>query len=264
MRLFLILFLSFFIFSCSPSTNGPLSEEKKVSALLEPVEILRDKWGINHIYAKNQHDLFFSQGYAAAKDRLFQFEIWRRQATGTVAEILGPDELERDIGTRLFKYRGDMTTELNHYHPEGKAIIEAYVEGVNNYITEALQAPDQLPLPFKMLEIEPQLWTPEVVISRHQGLLGNIGQELQIGRAVALIGAKKVKELLWFHPQDPEIKLDKNIETRLLFEDILAPYFAFRKKVRFKKEHLKKSYQKTEAMAFLNRYNELSNDSLDL
>ena len=171
MRLFLILFLSFFIFSCSPSTNGPLSEEKKVSALLEPVEILRDKWGINHIYAKNQHDLFFSQGYAAAKDRLFQFEIWRRQATGTVAEILGPDELERDIGTRLFKYRGDMTTELNHYHPEGKAIIEAYVEGVNNYITEALQAPDQLPLPFKMLEIEPQLWTPEVVISRHQGLL---------------------------------------------------------------------------------------------
>lgn len=264
MRLFLILFLSFFIFSCSPSTNGPLNEEKKVSALIEPVEILRDKWGINHIYAKNQHDLFFSQGYAAAKDRLFQFEIWRRQATGTVAEILGPDELERDIGTRLFKYRGDMTTELNHYHPEGKAIIEAYVEGVNHYITEALQAPDLLPLPFKMLEIEPQLWTPEVVISRHQGLLGNIGQELQIGRAVALIGAKKVKELLWFHPQDPEIKLDKNIETRLLFEDILAPYFAFRKKVRFKKEHLKKSYQKTEAMAFLNRYNELSNDSLDL
>ncbi len=264
MRLFLILFLSLFIFSCSPSTNGLLNEEKKVSALLEPVEILRDKWGINHIYAKNQHDLFFSQGYAAAKDRLFQFEIWRRQATGTIAEILGPDELERDIGTRLFKYRGDMTTELNHYHPEGKAIIEAYVEGVNHYITEALQAPDQLPLPFKMLEIEPQLWTPEVVISRHQGLLGNIGQELQIGRAVALIGAKKVKELLWFHPKDPEIKLDKNIETRLLFEDILAPYFAFRKKVRFKKEHLKKSYQKTEAMAFLNRYNELSNDSLDL
>ena len=117
MRLFLILFLSFFIYSCSPSTNGPLNEEKKVSALIEPVEILRDKWGINHIYAKNQHDLFFSQGYAAAKDRLFQFEIWRRQATGTVAEILGPDELERDIGTRLFKYRGDMTTELNHYHP---------------------------------------------------------------------------------------------------------------------------------------------------
>ena len=57
--------------------------------LSQPVEILRDRWGINHIYAQNEADLFFAQGYAAAKDRLFQFEIWRRQATGTVAEILG-------------------------------------------------------------------------------------------------------------------------------------------------------------------------------
>ena len=95
-----------------------------------------------------------------------------------------------------------------------------------------------------MLGISPQLWTPEVVISRHQGLLGNIGQELQIGRAVALIGAEKVKELLWFHPQDPEINLDKEIDKAILFEDILAPYFAYRKTVRFKEEHLKESFRK--------------------
>ncbi len=60
-----------------------------VNGLKEVVEVFRDEWGINHIYAKNQHDLFFAQGYLAAKDRLFQFEIWRRQATGTVAELLG-------------------------------------------------------------------------------------------------------------------------------------------------------------------------------
>ena len=54
---------------------------------------MRDKYGINHIYATNQKDLFFMQGYLAAKDRLFQFEIWRRQATGTVAEIFGKSEL---------------------------------------------------------------------------------------------------------------------------------------------------------------------------
>ena len=76
-------------------------------------------WGINHIYAQNQYDLFFSQGYLAAKDRLFQFEIWRRQATGTIAEILGEDELERDLGARLFQFRGDIEKELNHYHPDG-------------------------------------------------------------------------------------------------------------------------------------------------
>ena len=195
---------------------------------------------------------------------MFQFELWRRQATGTVAEILGPSELARDIGTRLFKYRGDLTEELNHYHPEGKAIIEAYVAGVNRYITDALKTPDELPLAFKMLGIEPQLWTPEVVISRHQGLLGNIGQELQVGRAVALIGADKVKELLWLHPQNPQIDLDKKINTSLLFEDILAPYFAFRKSIKFKKEHLQAAYRKTETTAFLNRYNELSKDSLDM
>ncbi|MBP7551576.1 MAG: penicillin acylase family protein, partial [Gemmatimonadaceae bacterium] len=91
----------------------------RVAGLERPVEIIRDRWGINHIYAATEHDLFFAQGYAAAKDRLFQFEVWRRQATGTVAEWLGPRELERDIGARLFRFRGDLRAELNHYHPRG-------------------------------------------------------------------------------------------------------------------------------------------------
>ena len=264
MRTLFISVLSLLIIGCDSKQNGFLNEEKKIEGLQESVEILRDQWGINHIYANNQKDLFFAQGYTAAKDRLFQFEIWRRQATGTVAEILGPDELARDIGTRLFQFRGDLNTELSHYHPEGKAIIESYVAGVNSYIKEILKTPEELPLPFKMLAIQPKLWTPEVVISRHQGLLGNIGQELQIGRAVSLLGPKKVKELLWFHPQEPDINLDKKIDSKLLFEDILAPYFAFRKPVHFKSEHLKKDYQKKGAMAILDRYNDLSRDSLDL
>ena len=140
---------------CTASEKEVLQEERTVPGLENPVEILRDQWGINHIYAENQHDLFFAQGYAAAQDRLFQFEIWRRQATGTVAEILGPKELKRDIGTRLLKYRGDLTTELNHYHSEGKAIIEAYVDGVNAYINTIMKTPSQLPLPFKVLGINP-------------------------------------------------------------------------------------------------------------
>ena len=177
MKMFFVSLMFVFILGCNSSTQNYLSEEKKVGGLTDSVEILRDEWGINHIYANNQKDLFFAQGYAAAQDRLFQFEIWRRQSTGTVAEILGPDELARDIGTRLFQFRGDITTELNHYHPEGKEIIESYVQGVNSYIKEILKTPEQLPLPFKMLGISPQLWTPKVVISRHQGLLGNIGQE---------------------------------------------------------------------------------------
>ena len=136
----------------------------------QPVEIIRDRWGINHIYAQNEADLFFAQGYAAAKDRLFQFEIWRRQATGTVAEILGRRELKRDRGARLHLFRGDLDDELNRYHPRGKAIIEAYVRGVNAYIAETERNPALLPIEFRMLGIKPGRWTPAVVISRHQAL----------------------------------------------------------------------------------------------
>jgi penicillin G amidase len=98
----------------------PAPERLVAPGLQAAVEIRRDRWGVNHIYAGNEHDLFFAQGYAAARDRLFQFEIWRRRATGTVAEILGPRELRRDIGARLHRYRGDLDAELYHYHPAAR------------------------------------------------------------------------------------------------------------------------------------------------
>src|SRR6266704_4251994 len=135
------------------------AEVLRVSGVEQPVEVLRDRWGINHLYAKTEHDLFFAQGYNAARDRLFQFEMWRRQATGTVAEILGRKELERDIGTRLHMFRGDLTAELNWYHPRGEAIVTAFVDGINAYIDEALRNPDALPVDFKMLGIKPAHWT---------------------------------------------------------------------------------------------------------
>src|SRR5919202_6840754 len=140
----------------------------RLPGLRAPVEVLRDRWGIAHIYAKNEHDLFFAQGYVAAKDRTFQFELWRRQATGTVAELLGARELRRDIGTRLFKFRGDLTRELNYYHPRGRSIVEAFVEGVNALVDQAQRDSTLVPLELKLLGTRPQRWTPDVVISRHQ------------------------------------------------------------------------------------------------
>ncbi len=210
----------------------------RLSGLQEPVEIIKDRWGISHIYAQNEHDLFFAQGYSAARDRLFQFELWRRQATGTVAEILGPRELKRDIGTRLQMFRGDLKRELNHYHPRGEAIINDFVDGVNAYIDEAAATPDQLPLEFGLLGITPQKWTPEVVISRHQGLLSNVRQELNFGRAVAAIGAEQVRELEWFRQVDPILELDPAIDGALLSADILELYTAYRGTVQFQPEDI--------------------------
>ena len=232
--LFLFLF-STLLLSCS---------DRKRLNLDDSVEVLRDNFGINHIYAKNQKDLFYMQGYLAAKDRLFQFEVWRRQATGTVSEILGEKELDRDIGTRLFKFRGNIEDELNHYHDDGYEIITSYVEGINDYIIEVNNDPSKLPIEFTLLGIKPEIWTPDVVISRHQGLLGNITQELNIGRAVSRIGEEKVNDLMWFHPKTPSLKLDNKIRKEDLDKDILKLYNAFRRPVKFEVEHLHEEFRK--------------------
>ncbi|HEX8332465.1 MAG TPA: penicillin acylase family protein [Segetibacter sp.] len=229
-----IFFIFSFIFN-SVFVGAQEKQQMSVPGLQAPVEVLRDKWGVNHIYANNQHDLFFAQGYCAAKDRLLQFEIWRRQATGTVAEIFGSQELKRDIGTRLFMFRGDLKKELNHYHPDGESIVNAYVKGVNAYIDEVLKNPEQLPFEFKLLNIKPGKWTSEVVISRHQGLLGNITEELDIGRAVAKAGQEKVKDLMWFHPKDPNLNLDPSITENLLSKNILELYNASHRNVTFRR-----------------------------
>ena len=242
-----------------------------VEGLDQPVEILKDKWGISHIYAETEHDLFFAQGYNAARDRLFQFEIWRAQATGTTAEILGPRAIARDHGTRLFKFRGHMPSEMNHYHPRGAEIITAFVAGVNARIDEALANPDSLPLPFQLLGIEPKHWTPEVVISRHQGLLGNIGLELRIGRAVCLIGEAAVKELQYFHPHEPDLSLDPLIDCDSLLEnDILGLYNAYRGPIRFEPGDIALAEHRADASEFeqlaavlLEEQRELNQRSID-
>ena len=235
----------------SQTTPAPAADTLRVSGLSAPVEVLRDRWGINHIYAKNEPDLFFAQGYAAVRDRLFQFEIWRRQATGTVAEILGPKALKRDIGTRLHMFRGDLKAELNWYHPRGEAIVTAFVNGINAYIDEARARPAELPIEFQMLGILPERWTTAVVISRHNGLLGNLGQELNMARAVRAIGVAKVKDLSEFYGGDPDLTIDPAIDTALLSRDILDLYTAFREPIRFTPDDVRPVFRDNAAAALL-------------
>lgn len=214
--------------------HGQASQEDlSIPGLLEPVEVVRDKWGVNHIYAANERDLFFAQGFCAARDRLFQFEVWRRQSGGTLAEIMGPSELKRDIGARLFAYRGDMRKELAHYHPRGESIINSFVEGVNAWISECERDPSKLPFEFRLLGIRPGRWTPETVVSRHQGIRSNVAQELSTARAIARIGEDSVRRLVWFHPLQPDLRIDSAIRTDLLFQDILGPYLAVNRELSF-------------------------------
>ncbi|HTR36679.1 MAG TPA: penicillin acylase family protein [Bryobacteraceae bacterium] len=219
------------------------AETLTVSGISQPVEILKDKWGISHIYAKNESDLFFAQGYNVARDRLFQLELWRRQATGTVAEILGPKELKRDIGNRLFQFRGDLTEELNWYHPHGASIVQSFVNGVNAYIAETQRNPGLLSPEFKMLGIQPGKWTPAVVISRFNGLLGNLDEELNLALAIRAIGVAKVKDLSYFQPANPKLEMDPAIDASLLSKDILELYHAYREPIRFTPDELAGAYR---------------------
>src|ERR1700686_799375 len=115
-----------------------VSGQLRMPGLERPVKVLRDRWGVAHIYAQNQHDLFFAQGFVAAQDRLFQMELWKRAGQGRLAEVLGPKYLERDVNARLVRYRGDMTAEYTSYAPDAKEILEAFTEGINAYIDTRL------------------------------------------------------------------------------------------------------------------------------
>ena len=245
------------------STVADQATTLRVDGLREPVEILRDRWGVNHIYAKTEPDLFFAQGYAAARDRLWQFEIWRRQATGTTAEILGRRELKRDIGTRLHMFRGDMKAELNWYHPRGEDIVQAYVRGINAYIAETERNPALLPLEFTLMGIKPGRWTSEVVISRHNGLLANVGQEIAFAQAIRSIGVEKMKDLQYFQGGDPDITPDPSIDLSLISSKVTELYSAFRVPIAFQPEDIVAQYRGSKAAAGIEALAPGANTDLD-
>ena len=180
--------------SCWPSSwrrrrsPGPPRRGWRSPGLREPVEIVRDRWGIAHIYARSEHDLFLAQGYNAARDRLFQLELWRRRATGTMAEIQGPGRWPPTSAPACCGSAATWPAELDHYHPRGAAIVGAFVRGINAYIERTEREPARLPVEFRILGIKPGRWTPEVVVSRHNGLYRNVTQEVEYAQLVRLLG----------------------------------------------------------------------------
>lgn len=176
----------------------------RVTGLDSAVEVRRDRWGVPHIYARTQHDLFFAQGFVAAQDRLWQMEMWRRAAEGRVAEVLGPRAAERDRFARLFRYRGSKDAEWAAYGPDARAIVGAFVAGVNAYIA---QVKDRLPVEFTLLGFAPEPWTIDVPLARVTSLSGvsNGTTEILRARLVSLVGVKAAEEIM---PTEPTRALD--------------------------------------------------------
>ncbi len=176
------------------------------AGLRAPVELRYDRWGVPHIYARNQHDLFFAQAWVASRDRLFQMEMWRRHAEGRLAEVLGAGAVDRDRLARLFKYRGSVERDWRTYAPDTRVIAEAFVAGVNAYIARAKRT-GTLPPEFALLGFEPQPWPLEIPLARVTGLAGtgNASSEALRAQLVHALGAERTNTIF---PPDPLRPLD--------------------------------------------------------
>ena len=178
------------------TTSGRL----RLKGLERPVTVLRDEWGIPHIYAETQADLFFAQGFVAAQDRLWQMDLWRRIGEGKLAEVIGAKAVERDKFARLLRYRGEMKAEWESYAPDAKQIIESFVRGVNAAIGEA---GDRLPIEFELAGYRPEPWTPEVCLTRMAGYVMTRNATMEVLRAelARKYGVKFVDE--WIETDPP-------------------------------------------------------------
>jgi len=188
--------------------NPRISGELNIAGLQQPVKVSRDNWGVAHIYAANQHDLFFAQGFVAAQDRLFQMELWKRAGQGRLAEVLGKYAMERDRYARLLKYHGDMQREYKSYAPDTLEILTAFTEGINAYIRYLSSASGPgLPVSFQLAGFKPEPWKPEDCLSRMAAysMTGNARAELQDAELLTKLGAEKTQQIL---DPDPPTKLD--------------------------------------------------------
>lgn len=191
-----------------------------VPGLKAPVEVIRDRWGVPHIYAQSTEDLYFAQGYVMAQDRLWQMDMWRRSAEGRLAEVLGPAAVARDRQARLLKYRGVAdSNELATYHRDARQIMTAYVAGVNAFVDEA-QRSGKLPVEYVLTGIRPEPWTIENLLLR-QNSFGDATSELQLARSVAQLGTTEANRRRDPDPWE-ELVVPDGLDVSMIGDEVLA------------------------------------------
>jgi penicillin amidase len=171
------------------SSTAVRQESRSVAGLQSPVEVLMDFWGVPHIYASSRRDMFFTQGYIVARDRLWQIDFLRKHRMGMLAKDFGASMVERDRAARLFAYQGDMEREWASYGPEARSDAEAFVAGINAYVGEVRAGKRPLPQEFKLVGTQPDLWQPvDIVRVRSHALTRNVGSELKRAQVACAAG----------------------------------------------------------------------------
>ncbi|MCB1488916.1 MAG: penicillin acylase family protein [Bauldia sp.] len=167
------------------------SQSYVVNGLSHDATITVDQWGIPHIKAETLDDMFFVQGFNAARDRLWQIDLWRKRGLGLLAEDFGPGYVAQDRASRLFLYRGYMDAEWAVYAPDAKAICESFVAGINAYIDLLGEHPDWLPPEFATLGYRPSKWeAADVVRIRVHSWMRNAVSEVLRANIMSRTSAK--------------------------------------------------------------------------
>ena len=203
---------------------APDSGSYAVSGPLAPVEILIDRWGVPHVYASSLYDAFFAQGFNAARDRLWQIDLWRRRGLGLLSEVFGPSFVEKDRAARLFLYRGEMRSEWLAYGPDTRRVVTAFVSGVNEYVRLAREDGSLLPEEFRLMGYRPSFWSPEDVARiRSHGLYQNLASEVE--RALVMRDFGPEVEALR-KPLEParDVAVPEGLDLSLIPADVLRVY----------------------------------------
>jgi penicillin amidase len=168
-----------------------LDGEVRLKGLSAPVEIVRDRWGIPHISAREALDAYFGQGFCHAQDRLWQMELTRRLASGRLAEVFGKDALDIDRFQRRVGLHRAAQREWETLSSEVRDILRAYAAGVNACVDGSIAA-KKLPVEFVLARFQPQPWEPvdTLVFARYLAYLQtpNWESELIRSRLIARVG----------------------------------------------------------------------------
>lgn len=142
------------------AANTDFNSDMKMPGLRGKVDVYMDDRLVPHIYADNDLDAYYVQGYIHAKFRLWQMEFQTHVAAGRLSEIVGVDRVSTDIFFRRLGmvYGAEQTMAAMDKNPEMKATVDAYADGVNAYINSL--KPEQIPFEYKLLDYKPEAWTP--------------------------------------------------------------------------------------------------------
>jgi penicillin amidase len=177
-----------------------LEGEIPTAGVAAPVEILRDRAGVPHIFARSERDAHFALGFVHAQDRLWQLELNRRIASGRLAEVLGPAGLETDRFLRTLGVRRAAQANLQQLDDETRAALEAYAAGINAFLATG----PVLPPEFLLLRVRPEPWSPVDSLAWLKmmawDLGGNWRNELLRMRLSRTLGTERIHEFLPPYP----------------------------------------------------------------